>query len=103
MFVNFNINNIGIPTTNMLDMNLFEMTSPMIGSAALVMTLFLGTLSIADSGSGVDSAWEQEKLEARKMLEKPHRTPASSARFVRWRFKRTTSAKKVIGTKKSCI
>jgi hypothetical protein len=27
----------------------------------------------------VDSAWEQEKLEARKMLEKPHRTLASSA------------------------
>jgi hypothetical protein len=32
--------------------------------------------------AGVDSAWEQEKPEARKMLEKPHRTPASNARFV---------------------
>jgi UTP-glucose-1-phosphate uridylyltransferase len=32
--------------------------------------------------AGVDSAWEQEKLEARKMLEKPHRTHLSSALFV---------------------
>ena len=31
------------------------------------------------AGVGVDSAWEQEKLEARKILEKPHRTPASSS------------------------
>jgi len=30
----------------------------------------------------VDSVWEQKKLEARKMLEKPHRTHLSSARFV---------------------
>ena len=33
-------------------------------------------------GRSVDNAWEQEKLEARKKLEKPHRTLASSARFV---------------------
>jgi hypothetical protein len=39
--------------------------------------------------AGVDSAWEQEKLEARKMLavgaarEASHR---SDARFVGWRF-----------------
>jgi hypothetical protein len=30
----------------------------------------------------VDNAWEQEKLEAIEMLEKPHRTHLSSARFV---------------------
>jgi len=30
----------------------------------------------------VDSAWEQEKLEARKMLENAAESPASSARFV---------------------
>jgi hypothetical protein len=30
----------------------------------------------------VDFVWEQKKLEARKMLEKPHHTHLSSARFV---------------------
>jgi len=33
--------------------------------------------------AGVDSVWEQEKLEARKMLENRAESPASSARFVR--------------------
>jgi hypothetical protein len=33
--------------------------------------------------AGVDSAWEQEKLEARKILENAAEFPASSARFVR--------------------
>jgi hypothetical protein len=32
--------------------------------------------------AGVDSAWEQKKLEARKMLENAAESPASSARFV---------------------
>jgi hypothetical protein len=31
---------------------------------------------------GCGSVWEQKKPEARKILEKPYRTPASSARFV---------------------
>ena len=31
---------------------------------------------------GVDSVWEQRKLEARKMLENAAESPASSARFV---------------------
>jgi len=30
----------------------------------------------------VDSAWEQKKLEARKLLENAPESPASSARFV---------------------
>ena len=30
----------------------------------------------------MDNAWEQEKLEARKMLENAAESPASSARFV---------------------
>ena len=34
------------------------------------------------NGAGVDSAWEQKKLEARKMLENAAASPASSARFV---------------------
>ena len=33
--------------------------------------------------AGVDSVWEQEKLEARKMLENATESPASSARCVR--------------------
>jgi hypothetical protein len=32
--------------------------------------------------AGVDSAWEQEKLEARKMLEKAAESHTSAARFV---------------------
>jgi len=36
--------------------------------------------------AGVDSAWEQEKLKARKMLENAAESPASGARFVGWRF-----------------
>ena len=35
------------------------------------------------AGAGVVSTWEQKNLEARKIPEKPHSTPASSARFVR--------------------
>ena len=34
------------------------------------------------AGAGVDSVWEQKKLEARKMLENAAESPASSARFV---------------------
>ena len=34
------------------------------------------------AGAGVDSVWEQEKLEARKMLENAAESPASSACFV---------------------
>ena len=33
--------------------------------------------------AGVNSIWEQKKLEARKMLENGAESPASSARFVR--------------------
>jgi hypothetical protein len=35
--------------------------------------------------AGVDSAWEQEKLEARKMLENAAESHTSGARFVGWR------------------
>ena len=38
------------------------------------------------AGAGVDSAWEQKKLKARKMFEKAAESPASSARFVRRLF-----------------
>jgi hypothetical protein len=36
--------------------------------------------------AGVDSAWEQEKLEARKMLENAAESHTSGARFVGQRF-----------------
>jgi len=36
--------------------------------------------------AGVDSAWEQEKPEARKMLENAADSHTSGARFVGWRF-----------------
>jgi len=37
------------------------------------------TVCVTGAGAGVDSAWEQEKLEARKMLENAVESPASSA------------------------
>jgi len=37
------------------------------------------------AGAGVDNAWEQEKLEARKMLENAAESHTSGARFVRRR------------------
>jgi hypothetical protein len=36
--------------------------------------------------AGVDNAWEQEKLEARKMLENAAESHTSGARFVGWLF-----------------
>ena len=41
------------------------------------------TVCVTGAGAGVDSAWEQKKLEARKMLENAAESPASSARIVR--------------------
>jgi len=35
--------------------------------------------------AGVDNAWEQKKLEARKMLENAAESHTSGARFVGWR------------------
>jgi hypothetical protein len=46
----------------------------------------LGTaqrLVLPASGRGWTKAWEQEKPEARKMLENGDKSPPSSARFVR--------------------
>ena len=44
------------------------------------------TVCVTGAGVGVDSAWEQEKLEARKMPVNRAESPASSARFVGRRF-----------------
>ena len=40
------------------------------------------TVCVTGAGAGVDSVWEQEKLEARKMPENATESPASSACFV---------------------
>jgi hypothetical protein len=40
------------------------------------------TVCATGAGAGVDSAWEQKKLEARKLPENAAESPASSARFV---------------------
>jgi len=40
------------------------------------------TACVTGAGTDVDSAWEQKKLEARKMLVNRTESPASSARFV---------------------
>ena len=41
------------------------------------------TVGVTGAGADVDSVWEQEKPEARKMLENAAESPASSARCVR--------------------
>jgi len=40
------------------------------------------TVCVTGAGAGVDNAWEQEKLEARKILENDTESPASRARCV---------------------
>ena len=39
----------------------------------------VSTACVTGAGAGVDSVWEQRKLEARKMLENAAESPASSA------------------------
>jgi len=41
------------------------------------------TVCVTGAGAGVDNAWEQEKPEARKMLENAAESHTSGARFVR--------------------
>jgi hypothetical protein len=48
----------------------------------LLLFLTRPTVCVTGAGAGVDSAWEQEKLEARKMLENGDESHLSSARFV---------------------
>jgi hypothetical protein len=53
------------------------------------------TVCVTGAGAGVDSVGEQEKLEARKMLENAAESPASSARFVgRFLLRQTLCLKK---------
>jgi hypothetical protein len=40
------------------------------------------TVWFSGAGAGVDKVWEQEKPEARKMLENAAESPPSTARFV---------------------
>jgi len=44
------------------------------------------TARVTCGWAGVDNAWEQEKLEARKMLENAAESHTSGARFVSWRI-----------------
>jgi hypothetical protein len=50
----------------------------------MVVSLFCcPTVCVTGRWAGVDNAWEQRKLEARKMLENAAESHLSSARFVR--------------------
>jgi hypothetical protein len=44
------------------------------------------TVCVTCVWAGVDSLWEQEKLEARKILENAAESHTSGARFVGWRL-----------------
>ena len=59
-----------------------------------VISLLPSGLTVCVSGlwAGWDPAWEQRKPEARKLLENPHPTHKSTARFVGWRLCYTASA-----------
>jgi len=46
---------------------------------SVVRSISTQRFAFTGAGVGVDSAWEQEKLEARKMLENAAESPASSA------------------------
>jgi len=50
------------------------------------------TVCVTGRWAGVDSAWEQEKLEARKMLKNGDESHLSSARFVgrAWGYQNAT-------------
>jgi hypothetical protein len=51
-------------------------------SAEYPESIMVSTVRISGGGAGVDYAWEQRKLEARKMLENAAESPGSSACFV---------------------
>jgi len=46
------------------------------------MSLINSTVCVTGAGAGVDSVWEQEKPEARKILENAADSHTSGARFV---------------------
>jgi len=46
----------------------------------MTISLKRPTVCVTGAGAGVDSAWEQKKLEARKMLENPARPSGSPQR-----------------------
>jgi len=55
------------------------------------------TVCVTGAGAGVDSVWEQEKPEARKMLQNAAESPASSARGVgRFLLRETRCLKKIL-------
>jgi hypothetical protein len=60
----------------------------------LFWTLLTSAVIGTRGWAGVDSAWEQEKLEARKMLENAAESPAPSARCVGWLSERKTCLRK---------
>ena len=49
------------------------------------------TVCVSGLWAGVDSAWEQKKLEARKMLENAAESPPSTARCVGQEFEDSTT------------
>ena len=66
----------------------------------LILVLERPTVCVTGAGADVDSAWEQNKLEARKILVNRAESPASSARFVRRKHRtpdsQTRKAMKVV-------
>jgi hypothetical protein len=48
----------------------------------ITLNIYRPTVCVTCVWAGVDSAWEQEKLEARKMLENAADSHTSGARFI---------------------
>jgi hypothetical protein len=61
------------------------------------------TVCVTCVWAGVDNVWEQEKLEARKMLENAAESHTSGARFVRRLYERKTRLCKAQSHKKRCF
>ena len=67
----------------------FHSSSTIHDFYGLLCLLRANGLRFTGRWAGVDSAWEQEKLEARKLLENGDESHLSSARFVRQEILRT--------------
>ena len=78
------------PKPDLKDSNADLKHEPILKTAKGFYAKFLPTVCVTCVWAGVDSVWEQGKLEARKMLENAAESHTSGARFVRRRLLKVT-------------